>query len=210
LAAAAIATMYGRQRSAAGAVVVSCKTGACLEKITMCEDVPGSPESAAFRAALEVVRAAEPAVADAISAELASQREQLKLIASENYASSAVLLAMGNWLSDRYAEGTAGRRVYAGYQHVDTVEELAAGHARELFGMPYAYVEPHSGIDANLVAFWAVLIDAVLSSTRPAATASGPASKAHYSLDAAVASKIAGQAAEILARYPLYPSVQLG
>ncbi len=118
---------------------------------------PGSPESVAFRAALEVVRAAEPGVADAIRAELASQRSALKLIASENYASPAVLLAMGNWFSDKYAEGTAGRRVYAGCQNVDAVEELAAGHARELFGVPYAYVQPHSGIDANLVAFWAVL-----------------------------------------------------
>jgi glycine hydroxymethyltransferase len=133
-----------------------------LEKITVPEvPVPGSPESAAFTAALEVVRAVEPGVADAISAELASQRTALKLIASENYASPAVLLAMGNWLSDKYAEGTAGRRVYAGCQHVDTIEELAAGHARELFKMPYAYVQPHSGIDANLVAFWAVLAQRV-------------------------------------------------
>lgn len=124
---------------------------------------PGSPESVAFRAALEVVRAVEPGVADAIGAELASQRSALKLIASENYASPAVLLAMGNWLSDKYAEGTAGRRVYAGCQHVDTVEELAAGHARALFGVPYAYVQPHSGIDANLVAFWAVLAQRVES-----------------------------------------------
>jgi glycine hydroxymethyltransferase len=118
---------------------------------------PGGAESVAFRAALEVVRAAEPGVADAISAELADQRSALKLIASENYASPAVLLAMGNWFSDKYAEGTAGRRVYAGCQNVDAVEELAARHARELFGVPYAYVQPHSGIDANLVAFWAVL-----------------------------------------------------
>ena len=93
-------------------VVVSCNIGACLEKITVREDsFAGGPESVAFRAALEVVRAAEPGVAAAIAAELASQREQLKLIASENYASPAVLLAMGNWLSDKYAEGTAGRAV---------------------------------------------------------------------------------------------------
>jgi glycine hydroxymethyltransferase len=118
---------------------------------------PGPAESAAFAAGLEVVRAAEPGVAEAIVAELASQRSALKLIASENYASPAVLLAMGNWLSDKYAEGTAGRRVYAGCQQVDVVEEIAAGHARALFGMPYAYVQPHSGIDANLVAFWAIL-----------------------------------------------------
>jgi glycine hydroxymethyltransferase len=96
-------------------------------------------------------------VADAIAGELASQRRQLKLIASENYASPAVLLAMGNWLSDKYAEGTIGRRLYAGCEVVDRVESIAAGPARALFGAEHAYVQPHSGIDANLVAFWAIL-----------------------------------------------------
>ena len=95
------------------------------------------------------------------SQELADQRASLKLIASENYASPAVLLTMGNWFSDKYAEGTVGHRFYAGCQNVDTVEALAAEHARELFGAPYAYVQPHSGIDANLVAFWAVLAQRV-------------------------------------------------
>src|ERR1700750_3291638 len=120
-----------------------------------------SPESTAFRAALDVVRSVEPRIADAITKELSDQRESLKLIASENYASPAVLLAMGNWLSDKYAEGTIGRRFYAGCQNVDTVETIAAEHARELFGSPYAYVQPHSGIDANLVAYWAILADRV-------------------------------------------------
>ena len=93
-----------------------------------------STESAAFRSALDVVRSVEPGVADAIAAELASQRASLKLIASENYASPAVLLAMGNWLSDKYAEGTIGRRFYAGCAQVDTIETIGAGHARELVG----------------------------------------------------------------------------
>ena len=87
-------------------------------------------ESTAFRSALEVVRAVEPRIADAIAKELHDQRESLKLIASENYASPAVLLAMGNWLSDKYAEGTIGRRFYAGCQNVDTVEAVAAEHAK--------------------------------------------------------------------------------
>jgi glycine hydroxymethyltransferase len=113
--------------------------------------------AAAYAAALEVISAAEPDVAMAIAGELASQRRQLKLIASENYASPAVLLAMGNWLSDKYAEGTVGRRLYAGCEMVDRVESVAAGHARALFGAEHAYVQPHSGIDANLVAFWAIL-----------------------------------------------------
>src|SRR5947208_724202 len=120
-----------------------------------------SPESQAFRSALDVVAAVEPRVAGAIGAELTDQRSSLKLIASENYASPAVLLAMGNWFSDKYAEGTIGRRFYAGCRNVDTVEALAAEHARELFGAPHAYVQPHSGIDANLVAFWSVLAQRV-------------------------------------------------
>jgi glycine hydroxymethyltransferase len=122
-----------------------------------------TPESVAFRAALDVVRAVEPRVADAIAAELTDQREMLKLIASENYASPAVLLAMGNWMSDKYAEGTVGRRFYAGCRNIDTVEALAAEHARELFGAQHAYVQPHSGIDANLVAYWSVLAQRVES-----------------------------------------------
>jgi glycine hydroxymethyltransferase len=122
-----------------------------------------NPESTAFRSALDVVRAVEPRIADAIAAELHDQREMLKLIASENYASPAVLLAMGNWFSDKYAEGTVGRRFYAGCRNVDTVEALAAEHAKKLFGAQHAYVQPHSGIDANLVAFWSVLAQRVES-----------------------------------------------
>ncbi|CPT21383.1 Probable serine or glycine hydroxymethyltransferase [Mycobacteroides abscessus] len=113
--------------------------------------------SAAYRSALQVIETIEPRIADATRKELADQRDSLKLIASENYASPAVLLTMGTWLSDKYAEGTIGHRFYAGCQNIDTVEALAAEHARELFGAPYAYVQPHSGIDANLVAYWAIL-----------------------------------------------------
>src|SRR6266542_4079542 len=129
-----------------------------------------TPETVAFRNTLDVVRQVEPRIADAIAAELHDQRESLKLIASENYASPAVLLTMGNWLSDKYAEGTIGRRFYAGCQNVDTVERLAADHAAALFGSPHAYVQPHSGIDANLVAFWAVLAQRIET---PALAAAG-------------------------------------
>lgn len=114
-------------------------------------------ESAAYRNSLDVVRRVEPRIADAIAAELHQQRGTLKLIASENYASPAVLLAMGNWFSDKYAEGTIGRRFYAGCANVDAVEAIAAEHACALFEASHAYVQPHSGIDANLVAYWAVL-----------------------------------------------------
>ncbi|MBV9594505.1 MAG: glycine hydroxymethyltransferase [Actinobacteria bacterium] len=115
----------------------------------------------AYASALEVIAAVEPDVAGAIRQELTDQRESLKLIASENYASPAVLLTMGNWFSDKYAEGTIGHRFYAGCQNVDTVEQLAADHARALFGASHAYAQPHSGIDANLVAFWAILAQRV-------------------------------------------------
>jgi glycine hydroxymethyltransferase len=117
--------------------------------------------SQAWNAGLAVIEAVEPDVAAAIRSELTDQRSSLKLIASENYASPAVLLAMGNWLSDKYAEGTIGHRLYAGCRNVDTVEQIAATHARALFGADHAYVQPHSGIDANLVAFWAVLADRI-------------------------------------------------
>src|SRR6187402_350835 len=117
--------------------------------------------SSAYQQALEVIASVEPRIADATRQELIDQRGSLKLIASENYASPAVLLAMGNWLSDKYAEGTIGRRFYAGCQNVDTVESIAVEHAKALFNAPYAYVQPHSGIDANLVAYWAVLADRV-------------------------------------------------
>src|ERR1700733_15434593 len=112
--------------------------------------------SAAYRAALQVVESVEPRIAAATRKELADQRDSLKLIASENYASPAVLLTMGSWFSDKYAEGTIGHRFYAGCQNVDTVEALAAEHARELFGAPYAYAQPHSGIAATLAANWAI------------------------------------------------------
>ncbi|MFZ0667944.1 MAG: glycine hydroxymethyltransferase [Acidimicrobiales bacterium] len=116
------------------------------------------PEVAvAYNAALKVIRDVEPDVASAIVGELESQRRQLKLIASENYASPAVLLAMGNWLSDKYAEGTPGHRFYAGCEMVDRIEIIGTNHAIELFGAEHAYMQPHSGIDANLVAYWSIL-----------------------------------------------------
>src|SRR6476660_8477984 len=119
--------------------------------------------STAYQSALEVIASVEARIAAATRAELADQRASLKRIASENYASPAGLLTMSSFLSDKYAEGTVGHRFYAGCQNVDTVEALAAEHARELFGAPYAYVQPHSGIDANLVAFWSILANKVES-----------------------------------------------
>src|SRR3954464_8128363 len=117
--------------------------------------------SSAYQQILEVIGSVEPRIAEATRQELVDQRASLKLIASENYASPAVLLTMGTWLSDKYAEGTVGHRFYAGCQNIDTVEQAAVEHAKALFGAPHAYVQPHSGIDANLVAFWAILAQRV-------------------------------------------------
>ncbi|HOC13348.1 MAG TPA: glycine hydroxymethyltransferase [Propionicimonas sp.] len=124
-----------------------------------------STASSVYRQALGVIEQVEPRIAAATRAELADQRASLKLIASENYASLPVLMTMGTWLSDKYAEGTIGHRFYAGCQNIDTVEDVAAEHARELFGAEYAYVQPHSGIDANLVAYWAILAHRIESPT---------------------------------------------
>jgi len=98
-----------------------------------------------------------PEVASSIVKELENQRTRLKLIASENYCSLAVQLAMGNLLTDKYAEGIANHRFYAGTENVDAVEALAVEEACKLFGAKHANVQPHCGADANLMAFWAIL-----------------------------------------------------
>ena len=85
--------------------------------------------TAAYRAILKLVAGVEPRIADAIGAELGDQRGSLKLIASENYASLPVLLGMGNWLSDKYAEGTIGHRFYAGCRNIN--EEIGRASCRE-------------------------------------------------------------------------------
>jgi len=96
-------------------------------------------------------------VAKAIVMELEAQRNNLKLIASENYSSLSVQLAMGNLLTDKYAEGFPYHRFYAGCENVDEIENIAVKEAKKLFGAEHAYVQPHSGADANLVAYWAIL-----------------------------------------------------
>jgi len=116
-----------------------------------------STETVAFAAALDSISRELPEIAESIMNELRDQRSKLKLTASENFASPSVLLAMGNWLSDKYAEGSPGHRFYAGCDNVDIIEARAQELACQLFGADHAYVQPHSGIDANLVAFWTVL-----------------------------------------------------
>jgi glycine hydroxymethyltransferase len=111
----------------------------------------------AFWASIDQVGSVSPSVASAIVRELRDQRTNLKLIASENYASLATQLAHGNLFTDKYAEGYPGHRFYAGCDNVDAVESEAARLACALFGADHAYVQPHSGADANLVAFLAIL-----------------------------------------------------
>jgi len=111
----------------------------------------------AYLANLSEVAAAAPEIAASIVKELADQRSNLKLIASENYCSMSTQLAMGNLLTDKYAEGFPYHRFYAGCANVDAIESYAAAQARELFGAQHAYVQPHSGADANLIAYWAIL-----------------------------------------------------
>jgi len=118
-------------------------------------------QAIAFMASLDTVSAEFPFIADKIVQELKDQRSYLKLIASENYSSLAVQQAMGNLLTDKYAEGYPGHRFYAGCDNVDAIEEAATHHLKTLFGCEHAYVQPHSGADANLVAFWAILMQRV-------------------------------------------------
>ncbi|MGE5140261.1 MAG: serine hydroxymethyltransferase [Rudaea sp.] len=106
---------------------------------------------------MPALREADPEIYAIIQAERDRQRESLELIASENYASRAVLEAMGTVLTNKYAEGYPGKRYYNGCENVDTAEALAIARAKELFGAPHANVQPHSGSQANLGAYAALL-----------------------------------------------------
>lgn len=112
----------------------------------------------AYLAALDQIDTVYPAIAESIIQELRDERSHLKLIASENFSSLAVQLAMGNLLTDKYAEGFAFHRFYAGCNNVDAIEEAAQNELMQLYQCEHAYVQPHSGADANLVALWAILI----------------------------------------------------
>lgn len=101
--------------------------------------------------------ATDPEIARAIALELARQRDTLELIASENAASPAVLEAQGSVLTNKYAEGYPGRRYYGGCQYVDRAEELAIERAKRLFGSEHVNVQPHSGTEANLAVYLALL-----------------------------------------------------
>ena len=124
-----------------------------------------NPAMTAYVANLQQVAAVAPEIAADVVNELDNQRRHLKLVASENYCSLSVQAAMGNLLTDKYAEGYPEHRYYGGCVNIDAVENTAAREAEKLFGADYAYVQPHSGADANLVAYWAILSSRVETPT---------------------------------------------
>ena len=103
------------------------------------------------------IQAVDPELSAAMHDELTRQREHIELIASENFVSNAVLAAMGSHLTNKYAEGYPGKRYYGGCQYVDVVENLARERAKQLFGAEHANVQPHSGAQANMAVYFAML-----------------------------------------------------
>ena len=106
---------------------------------------------------LELIRRVDPEVAEAIDLELNRQRTHVELIASENFVSPAVMAAMGTCLTNKYAEGYPGKRYYGGCEFVDIIEDLARKRACQLFGADHANVQPHSGAQANMAVYFAML-----------------------------------------------------
>lgn len=106
---------------------------------------------------LDELKKADPAIAQTIEDELARQNSHIELIASENWVSHAVMAAMGSPLTNKYAEGYPGKRYYGGCECVDVAENLAIERAKELFGCDYANVQPHSGAQANMAVFFAMV-----------------------------------------------------
>jgi glycine hydroxymethyltransferase len=114
-------------------------------------------EQTGFVASWEALKATDPEVAEAIYHELDRERSTLRLIASENYASPAVLAALASTMNNKYAEGYPGRRYYGGCQYVDVSEQLAIDRAKQLFGAEHANVQPHAGAQANMAVYGAFI-----------------------------------------------------
>ena len=117
------------------------------------------------RSVVDLIRQSDPEVADVLVSEADRQSSTLELIASENHVSSPVMHAAGTWMTNKYAEGYPGKRYYGGCEFHDVVEDLARERAKELFGCGFANVQPHSGANANIAAFMALIKpgDTVLS-----------------------------------------------
>src|SRR5882724_9333098 len=114
-------------------------------------------EASMHEPAFPHLAAADPEIAGLVQAEARRQFEKLRLIASENYVSTAVLEATGTVLTNKYSEGYAGKRYYEGQQNVDPVETLAVERAKALFGAEHANVQPYSGSPANLAVYLAFM-----------------------------------------------------
>ncbi|MCI6869355.1 MAG: serine hydroxymethyltransferase [Selenomonadales bacterium] len=106
---------------------------------------------------MDSLKSVDPEIEEVLAKELHRQRNKLELIASENIVSTAVMTAQGSVLTNKYAEGYPGKRYYGGCEHVDVVEQLAIDRAKKLFGAEYANVQPHSGAQANMAVFFALL-----------------------------------------------------
>ena len=104
-----------------------------------------------------ILQNADPDIAAAVTAELARQRDKIELIASENFTSRAVMASQGSVLTNKYAEGYPGKRYYGGCEHVDVAECLAIERAKQMFYAEHANVQPHSGAQANMAAFYALM-----------------------------------------------------
>jgi glycine hydroxymethyltransferase len=121
-------------------------------------DIPTSPTtSTSSSAANSALRRVDPEIYEAVTAEEKRQRENIELIASENFTSRAVMEAQGSVLTNKYAEGYPGKRWYGGCENVDTVEQLAIDRAKQLFGAEHANVQPHSGAQANMAVYFAAI-----------------------------------------------------
>src|SRR2546423_7837448 len=119
-------------------------------------DIPHSTEPS-LGAPSGGLRKVDPEVYDAVAAEERRQRENIELIASENFTSRAVMEAQGSVLTNKYAEGYPGKRWYGGCENVDTVEQLAIDRAKQLFGAEHVNVQPHSGAQANMAVYFSAL-----------------------------------------------------
>lgn len=139
--------------------MTECKWMSYLKKyFNVVAETKRSTAAIAYLAAIDAVHGEFPEISQAIVQELKDQRSYLKLIASENFSSLPVQLAMGNLLTDKYSEGYPFHRFYAGCENVDFVESAAIEELKKIFNCDHAYVQPHSGADANMVAFWSILV----------------------------------------------------
>ena len=133
------------------------ETGVLVSLIFFALIWKGSTIMKALSPNIEFVQQYDPEIGDLMDKELARQRRNLELIASENIASPAVIAAMGTVLTNKYAEGLPGKRYYGGCQVVDEIERVAIERAKQLFGAQFANVQPHSGAQANLAAYQAII-----------------------------------------------------